>query len=177
MACLLLIGATGCSSDDTQEIVVDPTEAFNADEAKDSIVMELRLLGESGEVQRVFAEGENVIFELSITNNSSRDVRVPSPEKLLSDAFHVYSSQGDDLGNAFQYILPIYSEYTLIKQGETCRFVCPWYYSPSIMPNSIMVKPEEEEVPFLSKGEYFTKFDVKLNDQTTISCRQDFIVR
>ena len=112
---LFMMALYGCSKDDDPDIKVD-----------------FQLKNSDGIECYDFKEGENVIFDLIITNNSDRDIFYGSNADIIfgNDLFCVYSDDGNSLG------LPwtgMYCEYTgqqsfIIPANTIKHILCPWNF-------------------------------------------------
>ena len=165
MSLLLMTLSTGCSKDD--------------DETEDQLTVNFQLQREDGRECYDFREGENIVFSLEVKNNTDDDIQIlPFAELMGFDVFHVYSENGEDMGKPwdkmFDYLVP----FNVIEANSSFVKVCPWFSIPSLARNDLFSDcfyKEYDKSP-LPKGEYYSKFDVKLGDET-VTCSRSFTIR
>jgi hypothetical protein len=119
---MLILGFSTCSSDDDKE---DITNTFP--QAKDSVVVDFLLLNEHGDTTTVFNEGEDIIFDLSITNYMSTSLTYVLPQLFGDNTFRVYTLNDEDCG------LPWLSDrdwediLRTLLSGRKLHYQCSWY--------------------------------------------------
>lgn len=155
---LFMMALYGCSKDDDPDIKVD-----------------FQLKNSDGIECYDFKEGENVIFDLIITNNSDRDIFYgPNADIIFcNDLFCVYSDDGNSLG------LPwtgMFCEYTgqqsfIIPANTIKHILCPWNLCKEIYCSHPLCKGEDKEK--LPVGGYNSRFSIKIKDKT-INCNLTF---
>ena len=140
-----------CSSDDKEEKAID---------------FELQLCTLQGTSTREFNYGENVVFDLSIRNNSNNDITYGIKDADIifdENLFCVYSKNGNTIG------LPwtgMYCEYSgqqtfVIPANSVKRIRCAWNMCEDINPSHPLCKGEDNIL--LPSGDYYTKFNIKYN--------------
>ena len=183
---MLMLAMTACSSDDDMNYSDNGKES--SEDKKENgdvgIFVNFTLQDESGIEKYVFKEGENIIFQLAITNNTEKEARLSNFDDMVfhNNVFHVYSSQGEDFGHPYDYLLineimgpmnfpPRYT-YTLF---------CPWINNPD------SELPSWDRLPYykhfitekfrpLPKGEYYSEFPLRLDEKKTVTCYKSFII-
>ena len=193
---------TACSSSDNDgEIPVIPTDpTVPTDSIKsieipfmgltymeDSVKIQLQLLNSDSIANDTFKEGEDIIFKLTI-NSISNDLVMITPITDFSDnIFDIYFSNGTYVGRPWdaRFIALIHSFLTPdMLQEHTCSWleelvedvkakqVNEWS-SISIARVPIHYYKTEHRQP-LSKGSYYTQFDVSVIEGKTTTIRMDF---
>lgn len=172
---------TACSS----EITEDSTNPFvtgisaNSIVEGDSVLVELRLLNEAKEPTSVFKEGENIIFELKLSNYSKspltyyRWFKEERDINLDENLFKVYSKEdGKSIGLAWVGWFgdkSMQMEYFFPSQSIT-YIRCPWYNIKDFKYGDLLWvelhKDASKDNPYLSKGHYYSKFNVKYNPRS-----------
>ena len=164
MCCLLMIISAGCSKDDSEK----------------QVTVNFQLQNEDGVECYDFHEGENIIFRLEIKNNTDENAVLPAIYDIMgNDIFHVYSKNGEDIGIPWDELytndLPRY----IIGAHSSAVKICPWFDIPSLALNgheySDCFYKKDEKAP-LPKGEYYSKFDIKL-DNKIVTCNRTFKIR
>lgn len=190
---LLSLGLfSACSSDDGMGDVYEGQTPIgnseNVDEEGEMLqgtnddLVDFQLQNEDGIECYEFNEGDNIIFKLEIKNESDEDAYVrPFTEIIGFDAFRVYSQYGAIIGTPWDEILSNSRGRDFIPAHGSAIFVCPWFDIPALYCNghehyySNMYYKKDEKLP-LPKGEYYSRFDVKLNDKTII-CNRNFMIK
>ena len=150
-----------CSDDHEDGVCVDVTFA---------------LLNEAGQESDCFKEGDAIIFDLLIANNSSHPViyaRSDTPGGIFGDfrigedLFQVYDAQGNLIGKPWG---SMFCEETLQKEwtipaNSVYHIKCPWLNRSEWTDNLTISHPlclfDREKVPVLEKGKYTTTFNIK----------------
>ena len=149
---VLMLGNTGCSNDD-EDALID---------------FKFQLCTIDGNNTNVFTYGDNVVFDLLITNNSDCDITYgPQDADIIfgEDLFYVYSKDSGGIG------LPwtgMYCEYSLqrsfiIPANSAKHVYCTWNLSKEINTSHPLCKAEDNAN--LPIGNYYTKFSVKYNNK------------
>ena len=142
------------------------------EEIDDAISFSLQLCNIDGNAENVFKSGDNVVFDLIITNNSDYDISYGLNNTDIDfgdDLFCVYSEAGSCIG------LPwtgMYCEYTgqksfIIPANTVKHIYCPWNLCDEVTCSHPLCKAENKEP--LPVGEYFTKFSIKVNKNVGLS--------
>ena len=158
--CLLLpVGLTACSSEEAEDFTI-----------------QFRLEDENGNPKNEFRQGENIIFKLTIHNNTDAHYSINDWFSLFGEnLFRVYSSNGSNLGKSWEirYVLSL-MEYIFAHDSRT--FICPWMMDENLSPTYPLAMKEEAMQP-LPVGDYYTEFDLRLNENNVIHCKQNFKIR
>ncbi len=159
---MLMLGMTACSGDDS------------------SISVYFTLQDESGVEKSSFKEGENIIFRLDITNHSEEEALLSNLIDMFfnDDIFHVYSSKGEDFGHPFDELwLPDILGPMRFPPKYTFTTLCPWINNPdSELPCGQLPYFHffTEKYRPLPKGEYYSKFSIRLDKKKTVTCNKSF---
>lgn len=185
MSMLLAFGLfSACSkSDDVTEINNhSEKEGAGTIEKSSDLMVDFQLQNEDGTECYDFKEGDNIIFRLEIKNDTDEDVILPPFSEVLGlDVFTVYSLGGEEFGTPWDVIMTSFREYEIIEAHSSVVFICPWFDIPALYFNGTEHYYSEyfykkDERLSLPKGEYYSKFDIKLNEKT-ITCHRDFIIK
>ena len=158
------VGVCGCSDDDEDDT---------------SITVDFQLQDEEGNECYTFSEGDNIVFRLELKNNTDSNAIIkPIYEVIGFNAFRVYSKSGKDMGTPWDSFNANYLAHNVIMACSSKVLVCPWFDIPSLYDSGVehhyshLFNKTEEKSP-LPKGEYYSMFDVKLNNRT-ITCKRTF---
>ena len=182
------IDATRISAEDSIKAAV--TDSVNNRARLDSVDVSFTLLNPDGKESSTFAYGENITFQVTMLNRSTRSVTLTTSWPLIGgdDAFMVYTKEGERFGRPWD-ILSIHAVYPeppfSIDSGKTLTWSCKWKgYVVGISENdpsfSLNTWPflfvQEKEREDLAKGAYYCKFSVCLGSNIYVGCRKDFVV-
>lgn len=165
MCCLLMIISAGCSSDD--------------DGSDNSIIsVNFMLQDENGVEKYTFYEGENIIFRLDIINNTEDNVTIHHDIGYImgNDVFHVYSSKGEDLGTPYDVLIIPEAGLTTIPSNSRISILCPWVNDSNsgILWNPRYLNYEIDKLRPLPKGDYYSQFTIRLDDNRFVTCKRTF---
>ena len=182
MSVLLAFGLFGaCSkSDDVTDINIhSEKETDETIKESNGQMVDFQLQNEDGMECYDFKEGDNIIFRIEIKNDTDEDAILPPFSEVLGlDVFNVYSLEGESIGTPWDVIMTSFRECEIIWAHGSAVFVCPWFDIPGLYYNgtenyySEYFYKKDGKSP-LPKGEYYSEFDIKLNDKT-ITCRRKF---
>ncbi len=183
MSMLLAFGLfCACSkSDDVINIHSEKEGAGTIEESSGEMV-DFQLQNEDGMECYDFKEGNNIIFRLEIKNNTDEDAILPPFSEVLGlDVFTVYSLGGGEIGTPWDVIMTSFREYEIIEAHSSVVFVCPWFDISALYFNETEHYYSEyfykkDERSSLPKGEYFSEFDIKLNEKA-ITCHREFKIK
>ena len=180
------IDVTRISSEDSIKAAV--TDSINNRARLDSVDVSFTLLNDDGKESATFAYGEDITFQVTLLNRSSKNVRLTKAYPLIGgeDAFKVYTKEGEMVGRPWDilavpqvYPAPIYS----VNPNKTFSWNCKWkgYFiglsdvnpSYSTWPFSLLQEKQREN---LAKGAYYSKFTICLGSNIYVECRKDFVV-
>ena len=151
-----------CSDDDEDGVCVDVTFA---------------LQNEAGQESFCFKDGDAIIFDLLIANNSSHPVIYACSDtsggifgdfRIGEDLFQVYDAQGNLIGKPWE---SMFCEETLQKEwtipaNSVYHIRHPWYnlsetVDESVRPTHPLCLFNRQLVPVLNKGNYYTSFTIQ----------------
>ena len=176
-AMMLVFGISSCSSSDDE---ISERSNDEVSETNDTLTLTAHLgfQDESGVEKYVFKEGENIVFRLDVINNSEEDVIIHGNMAyiLLHDAFHVYSSQGEDFGKPYDVYETTDIGITMILSKGKETYLCQWLNDPN---SELLWKPYyihyiiDKRRP-LPKGDYYSQFTIRLGDNQYFTCKRSF---
>ena len=175
MNMLLAIGLfSACNkSDEVTDVKIDESSGY---------MVKFQLQNEDGIECYEFKEGNNIIFRLEIKNDTDEDAILPPFSEVLGlDVFSVYSQKGVKIGTPWDVIMTSFRESDVIRAHSSAVFVCPWFDIPALYFNgkehyySEFFYKKDDKSP-LPKGEYYSKFDIRLNNKT-ITCNRKFEIK
>lgn len=185
MSVLLALGLlSACSKSDDVTDINNHSEKDGTGtiEKSSDLMVDFRLQNEDGMECYDFKEGDNIIFRLEIKNDTDEDAILPPFSEVLGlDVFTVFSQEGVKIGTPWDVIMTSFRECEIIGAHNSVVFVCPWFDIPALYYNgthhyySEYFYKKDEKSP-LPKGEYFSEFDIKLNEKT-ITCYRKFDIR
>lgn len=145
-------------------------------------MVEFQLQNEYGIECYDFKEGDNIIFRLEIKNETDEDAIMPSFTEIVGfNIFSIYSLNGGKIGTPWDEIFTNSRGHDLIRAHSSAIFVCPWFDMYALTFNghehfySNFFYKRNEKTP-LPKGEYYSKFNIKLNDKIVI-CNRNFKIQ
>ena len=185
MSVLLAIGLfSACNkSDDVTDINNHSEKEEAGTITKNSgDMVKFQLQNEDGMECYDFKEGDNIIFRLEIKNDTDEDAILPPFSEVLGlDVFTVFSQEGVRIGTPWDVIMTSFRECEIIGAHNSAVFVCPWFDIPALYFNgtdhyySEYFYKKDDKSP-LPKGEYFSEFEIRLNEKT-ITCNRKFNIR
>ena len=182
MSVLLALGLlSACSKSDDVTDINNHSEKDGTGtiEKSSDLMVDFRLQNEDGMECYDFKEGDNIIFRLEIKNDTDEDAILPPFSEVLGlDVFSVYSREGEKIGTPWDVIMTSFRECEIIGAHSSAVFVCPWFDIPALYFNgtdhyySEYFYKKDDKSP-LPKGEYFSEFEIRLNEKT-ITCSRKF---
>lgn len=182
MSVLLALGLlSACSKSDDVTDINNHSEKDGTGtiEKSSDLMVDFRLQNEDGIECYDFKEGDNIIFRLEIKNDTDEDAILPPFSEVLGlDVFTVFSQEGVRIGTPWDVIMTSFRECEVIRAQSSVVFVCPWFDIPTLYYNgtdhyySEYFYKKDDKSP-LPKGEYFSEFEIKLNEKT-ITCSRKF---
>ena len=165
---LLLAGMafTACSSDDDMQVKENVVLDADTLQVFDGFDVKFQMLNAQGRPVTKFKEGENFTFRLAVINKQKETFDLPSTF-IGMDAFHIFSTSGNDLGLPWDAVVTTVPVYNL-------------HQSESAIVSYQAFGKKDEEIPFgrskldfarykdrnpLPKGSYYTQFELNLNAQ------------
>jgi len=182
MSVLLALGLlSACSKSDDVTDINNHSEKDGTGtiEKSSDLMVDFRLQNEDGIECYDFKEGDNIIFRLEIKNDTDEDAILPPFSEVLGlDVFTVFSQEGVRIGTPWDVIMTSFRECEVIRAQSSVVFVCPWFDIPTLYYNgtdhyySEYFYKKDDKSP-LPKGEYFSEFEIRLNEKT-ITCSRKF---
>ena len=162
----------GCSSDDVDDDINDPVNSKYL-YSDDNYQVDFFLTNISGEETAIFKYGENIVFNLIILNKTNEQVLIEGgvTQLLGNNVFRVYSKDGKDIGVSWEYGDIETVMFYLFPHQER-QWSCPWMSDVLCYPSKPFVM--KEGVKLLSKGTYYSTFDIRIDETTIISCKISF---
>lgn len=158
---LIPLGFVGCVDDENLGVY----KSKFAD-----IMVRFELQNERGETTNVFKQGENIVFRVVYENNG--DKRFPLTNKMLYPLFNVYTEEGTLIDKPWDSLMDSFEmKYVFPKSSYTV--MCYWLTPPAGINSPF--KKEYERMP-LSKGNYYSAFDIQSDDYKIIICKVNFTV-
>ena len=158
----------------------------------DSISVKFQLLNKDNLPVVTFKEGEDIFYKLVIYNGRKGYANFASINTIVGeDLFRTYSSEGKDLGLPWDVGIGNGLGTNSIASGDSICILCP-AFGPAVnletwvadrTKSFIAFAKEETRQPF-SKGSYYTKFDININEdlnnankgEKKVECRKNFII-
>lgn len=142
--CLALVaGLCSCSSDDESDELKNNQATFRTENY--SIGYSLR--NEKGKRSTTFNEGENIIFEVTVYNNTGYELHLADERDILMKALSVFRSDGEYVGNPWETAF-----YTMELRWLTVEARGSLHWSSSWIYDSSQVRSSVEPLP---KGDYY----------------------
>ena len=132
MAALLMIviGMSSCSSEEEFEVEVDePLSANQALFSSDAYDIGYSLRNERGDRTTTFKEGENIIFDITISNATGYKLHMADERDILMSVMSVFRSDGEYVGNPFQSTF--FTEelrWITVEAHSRLHWSCSWIY-------------------------------------------------
>lgn len=185
---LLIVGMgmfmTACSGNDDVQEPVKPHEdvVLDADTLQvfEDFTVKFQLLNADNQPVTTFKEGENFTFVLSIINTGNDNKEIPLDDFLETDFFPIYTAGGKSLGKPYDMIIQYGIGIIRLAPNESFEISCRAFGKRdddtdhgSIHPEIALIKVTERSP--LAQGDYYTKFELKLNNAGgTIICKKEF---
>lgn len=183
MFLLLTIGLAGCSKEgEPEKVLIDKTEGVSptTGDSNDNAIISVnfQLQDESGAEKYNFNEGKNIIFRLDIINNGEEDIIIHNDIGYIigNDVFHVYSSKGEDFGTPYDVLIIPEVGLTIIPSKSRVSFLCPWVNDSNsgISRNPRYLDYEIDKSRPLPKGDYYSQFTIRVDDNRFVTCKRAF---
>lgn len=162
MSMLISLGVfSACSkSDEFDSYVSSSNGKYEVDSVQDDIHVSFSLLNDKGKPDSLFRYGEDICFELMITNKSDKDLFMFGDVRLGNKLFAVYREDGTFVGTPWTSIGTDFSGNGIkIRPNSSGRYTCKWIGRGTDGPIQ-----KDHELDPLPKGSYYTKFIVKHRD-------------
>ena len=167
-----------CSNDENKELTKDEVVVDNDIPLNyNNLSVSYQLLNKDSIPVRSFKEGENIVFQLKITNNRDSAISLPLiPDIIGDDAFMVYTSDGKVIGKPWKSFSIITARHPRLQVQHSLTFEVPWLEG-TVRPD--LCFSEWGNQPPLAKGSYYTQFPIALdmNSDRKVLCRKEFVVK
>lgn len=140
-----VLACIGCNEDKTFQIVTQDSD----------LIAIYRLKNESGIETTNFKMGENLIIELSVTNNTDNDIMVSDEASFMTTAFVVYNKAGEQVGAAYD-ACPEVLHGIILEAHKTYIWSYPWLLNPAVTSSHPFMKLYDKAP--LPPGEYMTEY-------------------
>lgn len=156
---VLLSAGMFCACSNSDEIESNPLSSGEltneADEADSKIQISYSLLNDYGLPTSSFKYGEDICFELTITNKSDKVIFIYNDFILDEDLFRVYLEDGTDMGTPWTSFGSNYVAIGIEPKGSM-RIACNWIKAFSTH-QPLTKKKDFNPLPC---GKYYTSFKV-----------------
>ena len=154
-----------CSNSDEMDSYLSNSNLENEiDNVQDIIQVSFSLLNDKGKPDSLFRYGEDICFELMITNKSDKKLFFFDDVFLGNDFFTVYREDGTYVGTPWTSIGTEFSGAGItISPKSSKRYTCKWIGMEADRP--IEKKHELDPLP---KGSYYTKSCIKYRDLNNV---------
>ncbi len=163
---LLTAGLLGaCSSDDEFDSYgYNSDSRYEDDSVPDKIHISFSLLNDKGKQDSLYRYGEDICFELMITNKSDKDLFLFGDVFLGNNLFAVYREDGIFVGTPWTSIGTDFSGAGIkIRPNSSERYTCKWIGLGGDRPIA-----KNHELDPLPKGSYYTMFSIKYRDLNNV---------
>ena len=147
---------SACSNSDEIDSNLSKGDIIKTDEAYDKIQISFSLLNDKNVPTTAFEYGEDICFELTITNNSDKELIIFDDIRLGRDLFRVFQNDCTEVGTPWT---SLGSDYVAvgIEPKTSTRLACNWIKAFSTQKP---LKKKKEYAP-LPIGNYYTNFIIK----------------
>lgn len=184
---LLLSGMafTACSNDDDMQVKENVVLDVDTLQVFDGFDVKFQMLDTKGRPVTTFKEGENVTFKLVVINKQKEPIKLLT-DFIGTDAFHVFSATGNDLGLPWDAVVQKGISAYFLHQSESATVSCQAFGK------SDEELPSQSKLDFakykdrnpLPRGSYYTQFELNLNaqgetpsgDSKGIVCKKAFTI-
>ena len=166
LSILLSLGMfCACSSDDEIDNDLSVDDLTNGtDSVADIIQFSFSLLNNDGLPTSSFKYGEDICFELTVTNKSNKELLLFNDFFLGEDLFRVYLENGTGVGTPWTD----YNSSNYIALGiapkSSISFTCNWIKALSTK----WPLAKNKDFDPLPRGNYYTKFKIKYRNLDNI---------
>ena len=155
---VLLSAGMFCAFSNSDEIDSNLSrgDIITTDEAYDKIQISFSLLNDKNVPTTAFEYGEDICFELTIKNNSGKELIIFDDIRLGRDLFRVFQNDSTEVGTPWT---SLGSDYVAvgIEPKASMRLACNWIKAFSTQKP---LKKKKEYAP-LPIGNYYTNFIIK----------------
>ena len=167
MICMIVICLAGCQGDDEETYFNVPAENVFT-QIQDSVRVDFRLINEQGDTTTVFRKGEDIIFDLKVTNHSSNTHNIGLITNLFTNnLFRVFNEDGCNIGMSFHYPDDMVGDGDIIsgpgyelRPGSTYHCLCSWKGNKDIYTYAPF--HYNDNIPTLHRGRYYSIAKIRL---------------
>lgn len=141
---------------------------------QDGILVKFCLLNERGDTTRTFAEGENIILDLTIINNRDKPLLYGPPQPFGLNTFRIFSKGGMDMGIPWIYYEDWPDNLYHLEGGGMLHYQCPWYGDTPHLPHLPVTK--DVDTPHLTEEVYTALVSVNFYDVPEITGSLDLCI-
>ena len=129
------------------------------------------LRDENGTATSTFKQGENIYFDVLISNTTEYDLHLGEEREILYSAASIFRSNGEYVGNPFDNIF-ITEEYRMmtIKSHAYTHWWCPWTFDEKFV-NSLGYNLDFNALSLkepLPKGTYYSRLKAKVEKRILV---------
>lgn len=166
--------------DDQLSMVGDATRTTAGDETAQekanslSTVLYLRTI--DGKETTTFKVGENILFDLEITNVTDSVVKIGpfDPNIIRYDVFTVYTDDGKIIGSPTKiWDETAIMKYYCIQSGQALEWKCTWLKDDNMLPTYPMI--HADDIKPLPVGKYYTEFALSEEKYTKNNWKREII--
>ena len=150
---------SACSNSDEIDSNLSKGDIIKTDEAYDKIQISFSLLNDKNVPTTAFEYGEDICFELTITNNSDKKLIFFDDIRLGRDLFRVFQNDGTEVGTPWTSLGSDYVAVGIEPKAST-RLACNWIKAFSTH-QPLAKKKDFNPLPC---GKYYTSFKVYYRD-------------
>lgn len=194
LSILLIVFVSLCYFECTNDDLAD-NKQYETDndtvQVYDGISINFQLVNDDGIALKTYKEGEQITFKLIVTNSRKEPVKIPLRDELFdSGFFQVFSSDGQLIGKPWDNYMSFGGMVVIAtRPGVSYEYICPWIgkansqdliegrFKVEDIPSSNILFAKERDRQPLPKGDYYTKFNINLNDGKVITCKKEFKVQ
>ena len=152
-------------SEPISERLKKPSTISQATFQTDCYQIDYCLRNENGTATSTFKQGENIYFDVLISNTTEYDLHLGEEREILYSAASIFRSNGEYVGNPFDYIF-ITEEYRMmtIKPHAYTHWWCPWTFDEKFV-NSLGHNHDFNALSLmepLPKGTYYSRLKAKV---------------
>ena len=144
---------SACSNSDEIDSNLSKGDIIETDNEYDKIQISFSLLNDKNVPTTAFEYGEDICFELTITNNSDKELIIFDDIRLGRDLFRIFRNDGTEIGTPWTSLGSDFFAIGIMPKAST-RLACNWIKEYSTQ-KPLMKKAEFAPLPI---GNYYTSF-------------------
>jgi len=181
----MAVGMSSCNSnyensepisEPISERLKKPSTISQATFQTDCYQIDYCLRNENGTTTSTFKQGENIYFDVMISNTTEYDLHLGEEREILYSAASIFRSNGEYVGNPFDG-MSITQEYRMmtIKPHANTHWWCPWTFDEKFVSslgynldfNALSLKK------LLPKGTYYSRLKAKVEKRILVDSAPD----